>query len=109
MRLKRGAVKAFSMDTVVGLEPYVDKCIAVLVSRLREVTDNGKRPVNPVAWLQYFAFDVLGEINFSKDLGFLEKGVDVDNIIAAIGGILTYVSLVSPGASILKDCFLIWP
>ncbi|EAU31616.1 predicted protein [Aspergillus terreus NIH2624] len=94
MRLKRGAVKAFSMDTVVGLEPYVDKCIAVLVSRLREVTDNGKRPVNPVAWLQYFAFDVLGEINFSKDLGFLEKGVDVDNIIAAIGGILTYVSLI---------------
>ncbi|KND89163.1 Pisatin demethylase [Tolypocladium ophioglossoides CBS 100239] len=93
MRLKRGAVKAFSMDTVVGLEPYVDKCIGVLVSRLREVTQNGKTPVNPVAWLQYFAFDVLGEINFSQNLGFLEKGLDVDNIIAAIGGILTYVSI----------------
>lgn len=95
MRLKRGAVKAYSMDTVAGLEPYVDKCIAVLVARLREVTQSGAKPVSPVAWLQYFAFDVLGEINFSKDLGFLEKGADVDNIIAAVGGILTYVSLVS--------------
>ncbi|KAI9372483.1 cytochrome P450 [Aspergillus egyptiacus] len=58
LRLKRGAVKAFSMDTVVGLEPYVDKCIAVLVSRLREVTEHGKKAVSPVAWLQYFAFDI---------------------------------------------------
>lgn len=83
------------MDTVAGLEPYVDKCIEVLVSRLREVSKSGKTSVNPVAWMQYFAFDVLGEMNFSQNLGFLEKGVDVDNIIAAIGGILTYVSLVS--------------
>jgi hypothetical protein len=95
MKLKRGAVKAFSMDTVVGLEPYVDKCVGVLLSRLREVSRNGKKSLNPVAWMQYFAFDVLGEINFSKDLGFLEKGDDVDSIIAAIGGILGYVSLVS--------------
>lgn len=94
MRLKRGSVKAFSMETMVGLEPYVDKCIAVLLTRLREVTRNGQTPVNPVAWMQYFAFDVLGEINFSKDLGFLENGHDVDNMIAAIGGILMYVSLV---------------
>ncbi|KAL1962642.1 hypothetical protein VTN77DRAFT_9356 [Rasamsonia byssochlamydoides] len=94
MKLKRGAVKAFSMDTVVGLEPYVDKCISVLLSRLREVSQDGKNATDPVAWMQYFAFDVLGEINFSKDLGFLEKGGDVDNIIAAIHGILGYVSLI---------------
>jgi len=94
MKLKRGAMKAFSMDTVIGLEEYADKCINVLLSRLREVSQDGKHPIDPVAWMQYFAFDVLGEINFSKDLGFLEKGADVDNIIAAIGGILGYVSFI---------------
>ncbi|KAI5867005.1 cytochrome P450 [Durotheca rogersii] len=94
MRLKRGSTRAFAMDTVVGLEPFVDKCISLLLERLREVSQNGKQGINPVEWMQYFAFDVLGEINFSKDLGFLENGKDVDNIIAAIGGILVYVSLI---------------
>lgn len=90
-RLKRGAARAFSMDVVMGLEGYVDKCITVLLQRLRE---RGGKPLNPVIWMTYFAFDVLGEINFSKDLGFLEAGEDKDNIIAAVGGILVYVSLI---------------
>ncbi|EAQ82928.1 hypothetical protein CHGG_10746 [Chaetomium globosum CBS 148.51] len=93
-KLKRGSARAFSMDVVVGLEEYCNKCIKTLVQRLRDVSDGGKNPVNPVAWMQYFAFDVLGEINFSKDLGFLEAGADKDNIIAAIGGILGYVSFI---------------
>lgn len=95
MKLKRGSARAFAMDTVVGLEPFADKCISLLLSRLREISKDGEHAINPVEWMQYFAFDVLGEINFSKNLGFLEKGADVDNIIAAIGGILVYVSLVS--------------
>ncbi|KAH6658491.1 cytochrome P450 [Truncatella angustata] len=94
IKLKRGAMKAFSMDVVVGLEQYADKCIGLLLERLRQVTDDGRKPINPVDWMQYFAFDVLGEINFSKDLGFMEQGTDVDNIIGAIGGILGYVSLI---------------
>lgn len=101
MRLKRGSVKAFSMDTVVGLEPYVDKCVSLLLHRLREVSKDGKVPINPVSWMHYFAFDVLGEVNFSKDLGFLEKGEDLDGIIAAISGLLVYVSLVSYDLSYL--------
>jgi len=94
MHMKRGAAKAFTMDVVIGLEGFADKCISKLISRLREVSDGGKNPINPIDWMQYFAFDVLGEINFSKDLGFLDKGADVDNIIAAIGQILGYVSLI---------------
>ncbi|KAK3307745.1 cytochrome P450 [Chaetomium strumarium] len=93
-RLRRGSARAFSMDVVVGLEEYCNKCISVLLQRLRDVSDGGKKPIDPVAWMQYFAFDVLGEINFSKDLGFLEAGSDKDGVIGAIGGILVYVSLI---------------
>ncbi|KAK4670011.1 uncharacterized protein QC763_207920 [Podospora pseudopauciseta] len=93
-KLKRGSARAFSMDVVIGLEEYVNKCISVLLQRVRDVSHNGKKPLDPVAWMQYFAFDVLGEINFSKDLGFLEAGADKDGIIAAIGQILGYVSLI---------------
>ncbi|KUI65981.1 Pisatin demethylase [Cytospora mali] len=87
MHLKRGAASAFSMDVVVSLEGFADKCISILLARLREISSSGNKPINPVDWMQYFAFDVLGEISFSKDLGFLEKGADVDGMIAAIDGV----------------------
>jgi cytochrome P450 len=94
MKLKRGAMSAFSMDVVVGLEQFANKCVSQLLGRLREVGENGNKSLDPVDWMQYFAFDVLGEINFSKDLGFMEKGSDFNGIIGAIGGILVYVSLI---------------
>lgn len=36
--------------------------------------------VDIAAWLQYYAFDSLGAVNFSQMLGFLESGTDVDGI-----------------------------
>ncbi|KAF4547722.1 Cytochrome P450-like protein 71 [Elsinoe fawcettii] len=93
-KLKKGAARAFSMDTMIGLEPFVDECVDLLLCRLREISTGKKNSIDAVAWMQYFAFDVLGQINFSKDLGFMKKGGDVDGIISAIHGILGYVSLI---------------
>lgn len=42
---------------------------------------------------QYYAFDVVGELTFAKKLGFLEKGADVDNMMAAIDGTLLFEGL----------------
>lgn len=36
------------------------------------------------------AFDVIGELTFSKSLGFLERGSDVDGIIVALEAMLDY-------------------
>lgn len=47
------------------------------------------------AWLQYYAFDVIGELTFSKRLGFVEGGADVDNIIRDLEWMLNYVAVVS--------------
>ncbi|KAJ5908872.1 Cytochrome P450 E-class group I [Penicillium taxi] len=44
-------------------------------------------------WLQYYAFDVIGEINFFKKLGFLEEGRDIDGMIQTIQRILIYAAL----------------
>lgn len=41
------------------------------------------------------AFDVIGELTFSKPLGFLERGRDIDGIIAALEKILDYSGKVS--------------
>lgn len=38
------------------------------------------------------AFDVVGAVTFNRRLGFLENGTDVDGIIMAIQGMLTYAA-----------------
>lgn len=40
------------------------------------------------------AFDVIGELTFSKPLGFLEKGNDIDGIIVALEHMLDYAGKV---------------
>ena len=44
-------------------------------------------------YLQFFAFDVIGELAFSRRLGFIESGTDVEDIINAIGANLSYFSV----------------
>jgi cytochrome P450 len=82
------------MTTLNDLEPYVQDVIQLFLKRIDEVTDNGVKPFDIGAWVQYFAFDALGEVNFSEQLGFLETGTDVGNSIATIDGLLRYLSVV---------------
>jgi hypothetical protein len=35
-------------------------------------------------WLQWYAFDVIGEMTFGKRFGFLEQGRDVENMIDVV-------------------------
>ena len=82
------------MTTLNDLEPYVQDVIQLFLRRIDEVTDNGSKPLEIGEWVQYFAFDALGEVNFSSQLGFLETGTDVGNSIATIDGLLRYLSIV---------------
>lgn len=61
-------------------------------SRLRDSADQNK-PVDLGTWLQYYAFDVVGEFTFGKKLGFLQEGHDVDSMMEGIQGILAYASI----------------
>lgn len=50
---------------------------------------------------RHVQFDVVGEITFSTRLGFLERGEDVDGIMAAIWHWFEYVAVVrSPSFSL---------
>lgn len=43
-------------------------------------------------WLQYFAFDVIGQITYSKQHGFVDKNEDVDGMITYLGRLFSYVA-----------------
>ena len=74
-----------------GLEYLVDPCSTIFTDAMRdlqgEVVDLG-------AWLQWYAFDVIGAISFGRRYGFMEERKDVHNVIAGIDTGLMYGALV---------------
>ncbi|KAJ6149758.1 hypothetical protein N7471_000957 [Penicillium samsonianum] len=91
--IKRPVSSAYSMSTLTEFEPFVDKTIYTLFGKLDEFAAEAK-VCDIAAWLQYYAFDVIGELTFSKPLGFLEKGNDIDGIIVALEHMLDYAGKV---------------
>ena len=89
---KRKIGAAYSLNNLLQSEQAIDSCSELFMSRLDEFASRNE-PVDLGAWLQYYAFDVVGEITFASKLGFLEKGQDVDGMMKAIEGMLTYASL----------------
>ena len=72
------------MGSVMELESSLDVTIGTLLERIGEVTDAGKHPLDTSAWLQYFAFDAMGEVNFSHQFGFLKNGADINACAATV-------------------------
>jgi len=87
---KRLIAAAYSMSNLLQAEDRVDSCTQLFMARLAE---RAGKPMDLGAWLQYYAFDVVGEFTFAKKLGFLEQGEDVDGMMKAIEGMLAYASL----------------
>lgn len=86
------------MSTLVQFEPLVDSTTIEFLKQLSQrfvdrSDDSGICDFG--TWLQYYAFDVIGELTYSKRLGFVDGGVDVDNIIGSLEWFLGYAAVVS--------------
>lgn len=103
---KRVANVPYSMAAMRQLSPFIDDTIDLFASRLGEFCVDldvgrsvpldvaGRGKVDLGAWLHYFAFDVLGEVAFSRSFGFLAAGRDVEGAIKTIDDMQTYNGLV---------------
>ncbi|KAF4955349.1 hypothetical protein FSARC_11883 [Fusarium sarcochroum] len=94
-RLRRSVSNAYAMSTLVTFEPFVDSTSTEFIRQLKlrfADRSNDAGVCDFGAWLQFYAFDVIGELTFSKRLGFVEKGVDIDNIIRDLESFLNYVA-----------------
>jgi hypothetical protein len=80
---KRVANVPYSMAAMQQLAPFIDDTIELLSRKLDTFAD-GSGKVDLGDWLHYFAFDVLGEVAFSRKFGFLDAGVDVEGAIKTI-------------------------
>ena len=58
------------MTSLLELEPAVHSYTQMFRSRPQDFADK-KGPIDLEAWLQYYAFDMVGELTFARKLGFL--------------------------------------
>ncbi|UPL00177.1 hypothetical protein LCI18_011111 [Fusarium solani-melongenae] len=92
-KIKRPISSAYSMSTLTEFEVFVDKTIHTMIGRLDEFARDG-RVCDMAIWLQYYAFDVIGELTFGKPLGFLEQGKDISDIMLSLERNLDYAGMV---------------
>ncbi|KAK5107597.1 hypothetical protein LTR62_000991 [Meristemomyces frigidus] len=70
---RRLVSRAYAMESLKDLEPYVDDAVHVFLDHMSELSG---RVVDMGNWVQLFAFDVIGEITFSKRFGFMDAAGD---------------------------------
>ncbi|PSS03410.1 cytochrome P450 [Coniella lustricola] len=91
-QFRRCVNAAFSMSALVQYEPFVDNTTKLFLDRTHELFVGNPQGCDLTRWLQFYAFDVIGEITYSKRHGFLEKNEDIDGIIAYLSGLFNYVA-----------------
>ncbi|KAF2030628.1 pisatin demethylase [Setomelanomma holmii] len=91
-KYRRCVNNAFAMSSLVNYEPLVSSTLTYWLDKTEETFANTGKSCNFSQWLQFFAFDVIGDLTWSKRLGFVEGNRDVDNIIGFLGKFFDYVA-----------------
>ncbi|EMD97546.1 hypothetical protein COCC4DRAFT_203974 [Bipolaris maydis ATCC 48331] len=70
--------RAFNAKALRDYEPRLNRHAVTLISRLKEQSSKG--PVRINKWLNFYSFDVMGDVAFSRSFGLIEKGEETDFI-----------------------------
>jgi hypothetical protein len=94
--LKKTVGGLYTKAAVLGLEPTIDECVTSFTQKISSLIQ-GSEPtrLDMSSWVHFFAFDCLGELNASKKFGFLQKGQDIDGMIAGSDHVLIKTGFVS--------------
>lgn len=98
--LRRSVNNAFSMTTLVQYEPFVDGTTQKFLDQTEALFSSRNAICDFSRWLQFYAFDVIGEITYSKRHGFIDRGEDVDGMVSHLGRLFSYVAPVGLLAAI---------
>ena len=88
--LRRSVNHAFSMSSLVQYEPMVNETIELFLNQTAALFASPDQTCDFARWLQFFAFDVIGSITYSKRHGFIEKNQDIDGILKSLARIFDY-------------------
>nr|KMM70176.1 pisatin demethylase [Coccidioides posadasii RMSCC 3488] len=80
-QMRKPIANLYSIANLISFEPLVFSTMRCFFSRLDELFTDKNKDFDLGQWLQLFTFDVMGEVTFSRRLGFLEKGGDIENVM----------------------------
>ncbi|KAL9059452.1 MAG: hypothetical protein Q9162_001150 [Coniocarpon cinnabarinum] len=80
---RRLVSSAYSLKSIQDLEKYIDDAVAHFLKRMEDIRS---QTIDMSKWIQYFAFDVIGEVTFSKRFGFMDVGDEDDDYLSPIFG-----------------------
>jgi cytochrome P450 len=92
-RIRRPIAQLYSQTTLLSYEPFVDTCNTILLKRLEEYAQEEKT-LDVREMMQFYAFDVIGEITVGSRFGLMEDGGDKSGIIEAIDESMTYGAII---------------
>ncbi|KAK0739073.1 cytochrome P450 [Apiosordaria backusii] len=92
MQFRRCVNGAFAMSQLVQYEPFVDNTTKLFLKQTEKLYIDNPKACDFTQWLQFYAFDVIGEITYSKRHGFIERNEDVDGIVAYLTKLFLYVA-----------------
>jgi hypothetical protein len=80
------------MSTLVQYEPFVDSTTELFLKQTEKLYAQTGSVCDFSRWLQFYAFDVIGEMTYSKRHGFVEENRDIDGIVQYLGKLFDYVA-----------------
>lgn len=94
MERSKAFASGYALSNVVKYEEALSRVVSKLFGWLDRFSESGE-PMDLDQFFTFTTFDVVGEVLFSKEFGFIEKGEDIGNSIsnnAALQGLGTPVS-----------------
>ncbi|OKP06708.1 Pisatin demethylase [Penicillium subrubescens] len=73
----------YTMSTMVSYENAVDKLNEVCIRKIHQFAEE-RRLIDIPHWMQYYAFDVIGEITFNESFKMMENEGDTTGMISGI-------------------------
>lgn len=80
------------MSALVQYEPFVDNTTKLFLEQTKNIYVDNTEGCDFTQWLQFYAFDVIGEITYGKRHGFVENNKDIDGIVAYLSWLFLYVA-----------------
>lgn len=97
-QMRRKVNNVFALTTLVQYEPFVNDTVKLFLEQLDARFADRSGPEGVIdfpRWLQFYAFDLIGELTYSSKHGFLESAKDIDGIIAYLTDYMSYFIVVS--------------
>ncbi|OAL30862.1 hypothetical protein AYO20_08555 [Fonsecaea nubica] len=96
----------YSLSNVLQSEASIDRVTTVMVEKLTQLAQRGQ-DCDLGTWIQWYTFDVIGELFFGRMFGFLQQAADYQAWIASLDALMPGFCQVAVAPTYLRPFILL--